>query len=94
VPAAESYPNSGENVLASARRARAVTCSDTVEFPDGAAIGLLVKTAGDYTILLADDTTAIAMNLAAGVIHPIRAKRVNSTSAASTSGVVAFYSNT
>lgn len=70
-------------------RAAAVTCSDTVGFTPSR--GLSVKTAGDYTILYVGDTVAVTVNLAAGVIHKIAAKRVNSTGAASTTGVVAYY---
>jgi hypothetical protein len=29
--------------------------------------------------------------LAAGIVHPLRVERVNSTSAASTSGIVTYY---
>lgn len=72
-------------------KAAAVTCSDTVAIASGVSQGLSVKTAGDYTILLAGDTVAVAMNLAAGVIHEIAAKRVNLTSAAATTGIVAYY---
>lgn len=71
------------------KKAAAVTASDTVPF--AACAGLSVKTAGDYTVLLAGDSAAVTMNLAAGIIHEISAKRVNSTGAASTSGIVAFY---
>lgn len=71
------------------KKAAAVTASDTVAFAPCA--GLSVKTAGDYTVLLADDSAAVAMNLAAGVIHEISAKRVNLTGAAATTGIVAFY---
>jgi hypothetical protein len=73
------------------KKAAAVSCSDSVAIASGVAQGLLVKTAGDYTILLAGDTVAVTMNLAAGVIHEIAAKRVNSTGAAATTGVTAFY---
>ena len=52
---------------------------------------LTYTTAGNYTILLKDATDAVAMYLAAGIVHPLQVERVNSTSAASTSGIVAFY---
>jgi hypothetical protein len=69
----------------------AVTTSDTVAIATGEGRGLLVATAGNYTVLLADDSAAVVLYLAAGIIHPIRVTRVNSTSAASTSGIVTFY---
>jgi hypothetical protein len=71
------------------KRAAAVTCSDTVAF--SVCRGLSVTTAGAYTVLLQGDTVAVPMNLAAGVIHKLAAKRVNATAAASVNGVVAFY---
>jgi hypothetical protein len=71
------------------KRAAPVTCSDSVGFL--VCRGLSVATAGSYTVLLQGDTVAVAMNLAAGVIHKLAAKRVNSTGAAATVGVVAFY---
>lgn len=72
-------------------RAAAVTASDTVAIASGVTRGLSVKTAGDYTILLQGDSAAVTMNLAAGVVHPLNVKRVNSTGAAATTGIVAFY---
>ena len=74
-----------------ARKAAAVTCSDTVVIATGPSRWLSVKTAGDYTILYDGDTVAVTVNLTAGVLHPISAKRVNSSGAASTTGVVAHY---
>lgn len=72
-----------------ARKAAAVTCSDTVGFAP--CRWLSVKTAGDYTVLYDGDTVAVAVNLAAGILHPMSVKRVNSSGAAATTGVVAHY---
>lgn len=70
----------------------AVTASDTVDIATGPTRGILVKTAGDYVLILADDgTSQVTVNLAAGVVHPIRVKRVYSTGSASTSGIVGFW---
>lgn len=74
-----------------ATKAAAVTAHDSNAIATGVTRGLLVKTAGDYTLLLAGDSVAVTMNLAAGVVHPLRVTRVNSTGAASTSGIVGFY---
>ena len=71
---------------------KAVTTSDTVSISTGPCRGILVATAGSYTLLLTDDgTSAVAVYLAAGIVHPIRVRRVNTTGAASTVGIVAFY---
>jgi hypothetical protein len=72
-------------------KAAAVTVSDTVAIATGPTRGLMVTTAGAYTILLQDDTVAVVMTLAASVIYPLNVKRVNLTSAASAAGIVAFY---
>lgn len=72
-------------------KAAAVTAHDSNAIATGPTRGLSVTTAGNYTILLNGDSSAVTMNLAAGVIHPLNVKRVNATGAASTSGIVAFY---
>lgn len=72
-------------------KAALVTVSDTVAIATGPTRGLMVTTAGPYTILLKDDAAAVVMTLAAGVIYPISARRVNLTSAASANGIVAYY---
>lgn len=74
-----------------AGKAAAVTASDSTSITSGPARGLLVATAGSYDVLLANNSAVVTMYLAAGVIHPMRVLRVNSTSAASTSGIVAFW---
>lgn len=73
------------------RKAAAVTVSDTVAIATGPTRGIMVTTAGAYTILLEGDTDAVVMTLAASVIYPLAVKRVNATSAASANGIVAFY---
>ena len=75
----------------SARKAAAVTAHDSTAISTGVTRGLLVATAGNYTLLLADDTVAVAMYLAAGVVHPLCVTRVNATGAASANGIVAYY---
>jgi hypothetical protein len=51
----------------------------------------LVATAGSYDILYENGAAVRTTYLAAGIWHPMRVERVNSTSAASTSGVLAGY---
>ncbi len=72
------------------QRLVSVTCSDTVDLTD-ISRGIMVKTAGDYPIIAAGNSSSVTVNLAAGVIHWIRVKRVYSTGAAATTGVVAVY---
>lgn len=73
------------------RRHEPITCSDTVGFEPTTG-GIIVATTGLYTLLLdGNGTTAVPVQLAAGVLHELCVKRVNSTNAASTSNVVAVY---
>jgi hypothetical protein len=69
----------------------AVTASDTVAIATGITRSLLVGTSGTYDVLLADNSAVVTLYLAAGAMYPLRVERVNSTGAASTSGIVAFY---
>lgn len=69
----------------------AVTAHDSTAIATGIGRGLLVKTSGDYDILLADNSAVVTIYLAAGVVHPLRVERVNSTGAAATTGIVTFY---
>lgn len=71
-------------------RSYAVTCSDTVDIPQGVTEALMVATAGDYTVIYGNDVQG-TVNLAAGIWHPMNVKRVFSTGAASTTGVEAGY---
>lgn len=73
-------------------KAVSVTASDTDAITGGPTRGILVATAGNYTVVLADmGTSTITLYLAAGIVHPLRVKRVNSTGAASTSGIAGFF---
>jgi len=76
-----------------ARKCVAVTCSDTVAITPAGSVGLLVATAGLYTLLLNGDTVAVEQYLAAGIIHPLAVKRVNLTgnAPAATTGIRAYY---
>jgi hypothetical protein len=67
----------------------AVTASDSADFHIAPARGLLVATTGNYKVTMQDGSTP-TLYLAGGIIHPLRCKRVWSTGAASTSGIVAF----
>jgi hypothetical protein len=88
---ADRFTNTpGAGQVGPGTRLAAVTASDTVDIAE-VTRGLIVATAGSYKLLLVDDTTEIATYLAAGIVHPFRVKRVFSTSAASTSGIVAVY---
>lgn len=69
----------------------AVTAHDATAISTGVGRGLLVATAGNYDVLLDGNAGVVTMYLAAGIIHPICVERVNSTGAASVSGIVTFY---
>lgn len=67
-------------IEAPATRAVAITPSDTVNLAE-VSRGLYVGTAGNATILLGDDTSAVVFTgLAAGLVYPLQVKRVNAGS--------------
>jgi len=75
-----------------------ITASDTnfIEDPDNAGVqihtrGLSVGTSGNYTVVTAKNPSRTAtVYLVAGVIYHLIVLRVNSTDAASTSGIVGW----
>lgn len=81
-------------VDSSAQGAVSVTPSDTVSitFPSGThySKGIYVGVTGNLVAVMADGTVVTFTSLAAGVIHPISAKRVNATSTTAT-GILAVY---
>lgn len=80
-------PSHGEH---SARSAAAITPSDSVNLAV-ATRGLYVGVAGDVVVLMADDSAVVTLkNLAAGSVHPISVKRVNSTDTTATDIVGLF----
>ena len=86
---ADPYQNTNMGPTGPLARLFALTLSDSTNFAD-VMRAICVTTAGNYTVVTpAGD--AIAVNLAAGVFHPIRCIRINSTGAASASGVVGGY---
>ena len=87
---ADAYPRSTETIIAPGSRMVALTLSDSVDLAD-ISVGIAVKTAGDYPLVLAGMTAPVTITLAAGIVHPLRVKRAFATGAASASGVVAIY---
>lgn len=77
-----------------ARGATAVTKSDTVNLPGGICRGLYVGGSGDVVVVFQDGTpngNAVTFTaLAAGIVHPIQAMRINSTNTTATN-IVAVY---
>lgn len=67
----------------------AITPSDSVNLTTPIR-GLYVAVAGNVSVLGLDDVTVVWPALAAGIPHPIRAKRVNSTGTTAT-GIVGGY---
>jgi len=75
---------------APASNAFAVTPNDSADLTH-AARGLYVGASGDVKVdLVGGDTAVTLVGLAAGVVHPIRVKRVYSTDTTATS-IVALY---
>ena len=80
-------------VINQARKALAVTPSDTVDLTLGPTRGLYNGGAAACAIamILADDTAAVTLsNVPAGVFMPVRAKRVMATNTACT-GIVGLW---
>jgi hypothetical protein len=74
-----------------ARSAAAVTPSDSVNLTRETR-GIYVGVSGDVKVIMADDgtTTTTFVGLAAGVVHPLRVKRVYATLTTATS-IVGVY---
>lgn len=68
----------------------AVTPSDSVNFAQGQCRGIYVGVAGDVVVVHTDGSTVTYKSLAAGIVHPIRAYRINATSTTATN-MVALY---
>lgn len=73
-----------------ARSAVAVTPSDTQNFSQGACRGLYVGVGGNVVVVAPDGTTVTYTALAAGIVHPIQALRINNTNTTATN-IVALY---
>ena len=72
------------------RIAKAITKSDTVDFPDGPSNAIYVGGAGIVVAVMADSGDVVSFTCVAGQTLPIRAKRVNSTTTSATL-MVALY---
>lgn len=68
----------------------AVTPSDTVNFPQGLAVGLYVGVTGDVTLVNENGDTCLFKSVPAGKDIPCTCKRVNSTGTAASS-IVAYF---
>jgi hypothetical protein len=78
-----------EDLIVPARRAVALTKSDTTEFK--VTRGLWVGGAGNVAVKMADDTAAVTfVGVAAGTLLPLRVWQLMSTNTTATS-VVALY---
>lgn len=67
----------------------AITKHDSTNFPNGVCRGIYVGGAGDV-VAVDEDGTTCTFTCPAGIVLPIRAKRVNSTSTTATA-MVALY---
>ncbi len=87
---AQGQPVSPTNQAA---KARAVTPSDTVNLPDGTALGIFIgnPVACNIAMILEKDSAAVTWsNVQSGSVLPARAKRVMSANT-NCSGIVALY---
>ena len=73
-----------------ARGAVAVTPSDTVNFAGGACRGLYIGTAGNVVVVDTAGNVVTYTSMAAGIVHPIQATRINNTNTTA-SNIVALY---
>lgn len=93
IPAAHGQAGPPGEVINQARKALAVTPSDTVDLTLGPTRGLYNGGAAACAIavILADDTAAVTLsNVSAGTFMPIRAKRVMATNTVCT-GIVGLW---
>lgn len=72
------------------RKARAVTPNDSTDLAFGITIAINVTVAGNVVIQDANGETQAAVFLAAGMLHPIEARRIMATNTTAT-GIVAIY---
>lgn len=75
--------------IASAGAAGAVTPSDSTDLTQ-VTRGIYIGASGDVNVDMEDGTTLLFTAMAAGVVHPLRVKRVRSISTTAT-GIVALY---
>jgi hypothetical protein len=74
-----------------ARSAVAITPDDNTDLARGATRGLYIGGGGDVTVIMADDSAAVTLaGLVAGVVHPLRVKRVKATGTTAT-GIVGLF---
>jgi hypothetical protein len=87
---ADQFENFRAGLSSPATRAVAITPHDSNDLAD-VTRGLYVGVSGDVRVILAGDTSAVTLTgLAAGMVHPLRVKRVLSTSTTAT-GIVGLY---
>lgn len=80
----------GHSALDGAWDGSDVTPNDGTDLPDGICRGLLVGVSGDVKVTMAGGTTMVWPALAAGVVHPIQAKRIWATGTTATSVKAAY----
>lgn len=71
---------------------RAVTTSNTVNFPDGICDSLYCGSSGNLVVIMQNGGSVTFAGVFAGEILPIKAIRVNATDTTVT-GIVALYAN-
>jgi hypothetical protein len=78
-----------DELTAQFRSLRAVTPSDTLDLPDGAARALIIGVGGTLSVIAVDDTDAVTLTVGPGLL-PLRARRVRATGTTAAS-IVAGY---
>ncbi|AJE45422.1 spike base protein, RCAP_Rcc01079 family [Celeribacter indicus] len=86
----DKFMHQAAGLTAPARNAFPVTASDTADLPH-VTRGLYLGGGGSVTLLLAGDDSPVTFgNMAAGVVHPLRVKRVLA-SGLTASGLVGIF---
>lgn len=73
-----------------AEQASSVVPSDSADLSSGMTRGLYIGGSGDVKVDMADGSTVTFVGLAAGVIHPLRVKRIY-TSGTTATNIIAVY---
>lgn len=85
---ADRFSKAYSTLESPATRAAAITPNDNADLPNVTRF-LLVGVAGDVSVIMANDTSAVTLKLPAG-IHPLRVKRVRVTGTVATNLVALF----
>lgn len=77
--ATDNFASSAGGIQAPGKGAFSITASDSDDLSQ-VTRGIYVGTSGNLAVIMADDTEVTFNSLSAGIVHPLRVKRVKSTS--------------